>query len=543
MLSETVSRKFEDVNEVAEWEVLSHDGWRDVISSNKTIPYIVFEITLDNGIVLNCADTHILITSDFEEVFAKDSLGYVIKTTNGESTVTRVFETPRSEHMYDLSVDGDNLYFTNGILSHNTTTLGSDILHDIIFRRDYKVGITSYKNANVKDFMDRIKFAYENLPFWMKPSAIEYNKHNIIFTNNSGAISQVTGETTFRGISLHRIISDELAFVNPSISDEFMGSLLPSLSAAGENSTTRLNVISTVNGTEGVFPTIWFGAVNGTNGFHPVEVEYEEIPGRTPEFERDMISKIGKDRFLQEFRNFWISTSPTLINSRIMESLPTKPPVRQEGELEIYIDSFKDRKIAIACDVAEGVGEDNHCMQLFDLDTFEQVGELANNMFNQTWYAKTIIKTIKMLYEEGAEDVYYTLEANGIGAGIARLLENSTDEYLARATVISETDEHGMSKRTGFQMSNTKKLRGCGKLKDLIENRMMTIHSKKLLTEFKFFTKQGVTFKALSGAKDDRVMAMVLLMLMLEELVNYEDKVNEVVNDINEAEEVWDILF
>lgn len=445
-----------------------------------------------------------------------------------------------------LQVDNESHLFCVGrsfIPTHNTTTLGVDALHDVIFKKDYHVGITSYRGKNVLDYFQRIKFSYENLPFWMKPATTEYNKSNIAFTNNTSIRGQVTGESTFRGISLNRILVDELAFVKPSISEEFMGSLLPSISAAGENATTRLNIISTPDGTEGVFPSIWFSAIAETNSFIPVEVRYEEIPGRTPEFEEMMINELGRDKFMQEFKNVFISSGGTLVNSRIMESLPTIDPIRQEGDLSIFTDTFKGKTIAIACDIAEGVGEDNHCMQLLDVNTFEQVGELANNMMNQTWYAKQIIKTITMLFQEGAADVYYTIEANGVGAGIATLLQNSNDEFLARATAISEVDASGLSKRLGFQMSNTKKMKGCGKFKDLVETHRIKLNSKKLLTEMKFFTKQGGTFKALSGAKDDRVMGMIIMMLLLEELANYEEEVNTVMNDITEEEELWGISF
>jgi len=441
----------------------------------------------------------------------------------------------------------DNNRFTINLLgrqSGKTTTLGIDILHDVIFNEDYAVGITSYKLSNVKDYMNRIRYALEALPFWMKPAVVEYNKQNIRFVNNSSIVSEVTNETTFRGITLNRIISDELAFVNPLVSEEFIGSLLPSISASGENATTRLNIISTPKGTAGVFPGLWFGAVVETNGFVAVEVKYEEIPGRTPEFEKQMVSKIGRDKFDQEYRNKFIGSGGTLINSRIMESLATKPPVKVlDDELELFVDSIAGRTLALACDISEGIGEDNHCIEILDIRSFEQVGEWTNNSMSQRQYVAQIIKTLKMLFENGAEEVYYTIEANGIGAGVARLLETSEDPILQRAQLISETDDNGISKRTGFLMTQPKKMKGCGTLKDLIESYTMKINSKKLLTELKFFVKKGGSFAAESGAKDDRVMAMVILMLMLEELSNYEEEVDEKINMVDVETETWGIVF
>ena len=545
-LSEKTHRKFEEVIECSGWEILSHDGWHPIKSSNKTIEYEVYEVLFDNGVLLECADTHILMDVDMEEVFAKDSEGKKIHSKWGDLVVISVTPTGRYENMYDLSVDSDDhTYYTDGVLSHNTTTFGIDVLHDTIFNQDYKVGITSYKLSNVKDYMDRIKYAYENLPFWMKPAVKEYNKQNIVFINDSSIVSQVTGETTFRGLSLNRIISDELAFVKPAISEEFVGSLLPSMSANGDSSTTRLDIISTPKGTEGVFPSIWFGAVNEINGFAAVEVAYEEIPGRTPEFERQMVEKMGRDKFDQEFKNKFIGSGGTLISSRFMEAIKTREPTEKLDDLELFInrEDIKGKTVALACDVSEGVGEDYHCMQLMDVTTFEQIGEWTNNLMSQSQYASEIIKTIEFLFKNGAEEVYYTFEANGIGQGLARLLESANNSYLDQAMLISETTKEGLIRRSGILQSNPKKIRACGTLKDLIESHRFKINSKKLLTELKFFVKKGAGFAAEQGAHDDRVTAVLLLMLMMEELVNYEESVDETINTLNEEEETWGISF
>lgn len=428
--------------------------------------------------------------------------------------------------------------------SGKTTVVGMDCLHDMIFNPDYRVGITSYRSSAVLDFMDRIRYAYEALPWWMKPAVSIYNRFSIKFDNGSSVISEVTAENTFRGKSLIRIVSDELAFTKPAIADAFMASLLPSLEADGEASTTRLNVISTPNGTEGAFPSLWFGAVVGENGFAPVEVKYEEVPGRTPEFEIKMIKKLGRDKFEQEFKNRFIGSGGTLVNSRIMESIKTKDPVRSEGDLDLYVDSLNGRKLAISCDVAEGINEDNHVVQIFDIETFEQVGEFANNNLPQTLYFKEIVKIIKMMYSEGAAEVFYTVENNGLGQGIMRLIENSQDNGLSAATLISDVNADGTpAKRLGMLTTGKSKLAGCVQLKDMIESGVLKINSKKLLTELKFFVKSGVSFAAERGAKDDRVMACVLFCNMLPQLANYEESVDLAINDVNEDDEMWGISF
>lgn len=462
-----------------------------------------------------------------------------IQSETGRST----FE-PRSyqERMIEACEDNRMVVCVAGRQCGKTTMLGMDVLHDIIFTRDYAVGISSYKQKNVDDFINRIKFAYENLPWWLKPACTIYNSTTIRFTNSSSVYIGVTNETFGRGMTLKRIILDELAFVDAKISDALMASLLPSISAAGENSTTRLNIISTPNGTTGSFYNIWSKAITSSNSFHPVEIKYEEIPGRTAEFEAAMIRDIGRDMFDQEFRNAFISSSGTLVNSRKLESIIPTPIVEQYGDLDIYTESFAGRTIALACDLSEGVGQDYSTIQIFDINTFEQLAEYANNTVNQTNFVLALVRIMRMLKERGCGEIYWTFEANSIGVGVARLVENVTDPILLEEAILI-SDDGGM-KRLGMQTTSKTKKEGCAKLKDLIEMDHLHIKSQKLINELKVFIAKGASFEAQPGCHDDRVMSTVLMVNLLNELVNYEDRVETVMNNVElNGDDDWSFIL
>lgn len=531
-LSDNIERKFEEIIETSEWEVLSHDGWRDVKTSNLTVPYEIYLIHFDDGTVIECADDHIIIDEFMNEVFAKDSINKKIKTKRGLAAVIDITQTGKFENMYDLTVDGDHLYYTDGILSHNTTTFAADIMHDIVFTDDYKIALSSYTNTNVLDFMERIQYIYEQMPFWLKPACVVYNKFSIRFANSSSIFGQVTQANFCRGKTVNRIILDELAFVDAKISEELMASLLPSISGSGENSTTRLNIISTPKGTIGAFYQIWSEAIEGSNEFAPVEVRYEEIPGRTPEFEKSMLKSMTRDKFDQEFKNMFISSAGTLVNSRYLESLVSRKPTRDYGDFELYVDSFYGRKIAVACDPSEGVGEDDSSIQIFDIDTFEQLGEYANNMVSQSVLIVHFVRIIKMMFDEGAAEIYYAYESNGVGSGMGILFDNVSDEQFQNATMISDQSRLNKGK-TGMVTTNKSKLEACGQFKDLMELNKIHINSQKLINQLKTFIKTGASFAAQSGNKDDRVSASLLFVRMLYELRNYEDSVDDVVSEIS----------
>ncbi|MBG24051.1 MAG: hypothetical protein CMF22_11415 [Idiomarinaceae bacterium] len=428
-----------------------------------------------------------------------------------------------------------------------STVMGLIILHTITFTPDFEAGITSFRLSGCKDFMSRIKFSYENLPQFLKQPVLLYNQSEVKFSNGSSVYAQVTSDQTFRGKSPKLAVCDEFAFCSPLVAEDFYTSFIPALQAAGEDSKTKVVFISTPNGSSGKYADICFGAMSGSNGFVYHKVDHTKIPNRTEKFRQDMINKLGKNKYSQEFEGAWLSDSGTLIDSRVLEGIKTKDPIRSYGSLDLWCDSFQGRTVAMACDVSDGVGKDNHVIQLVDVSTLEQIGEFANNSMNQTQYFKEMLKIIHLMYNEGVGEVYFSVENNGLGNGVLRLIDNSEDPYMNQVTKINDVNEQGMATgRSGLITTHKTKLAGCAQFKDLVESERLTINSAKLIVELRFFVRRGSSFAAETGAKDDRPMAMVILMNMLKQIANYEDGVYEVMNEVtldSSDDEYWGIVF
>jgi len=120
-------KKFLEVFSTDEWEVETDTGWKDIIASGKTIEYKVFELILENGLILKGADNHIVINDKNKEMYLSELLNNdYIKTFMGISKVKSIKEMEEYEEMYDIEINSDNhTYFTNHILSHNSTWLGN----------------------------------------------------------------------------------------------------------------------------------------------------------------------------------------------------------------------------------------------------------------------------------------------------------------------------------------------------------------------------------------------------------------------------------
>jgi hypothetical protein len=404
------------------------------------------------------------------------------------------------------------------------------LLHQTIFFRDIQIGVAANKLDQAKELLERFRFSYESLPFWMKPPVKSYNVFSVSFTNGSSVESAATTGNTFRGKSKTILYLDEFAHIKPNVLEEFWTSLLPVISSGGKDSRTKIIISSTPNGTEGLFAKLYHDAINDSNGFTPLFVDWRRIPGRDDEFKRQMMEKMTYEKYMQEFESAFISTKGTLIAPFKLEDLKSKDPISKHGELRIF-EPFKKRKLAIVADVGTGIGQDYSTIQIFDIDTLAQVGEYRDNRINTTDFTKEFIKIIRFFKNGGAREIYYTVEANSIGNTVIALLDASTDTILDDENVTMVNQRK--SKHKGFTTSSKTKMSGCMTFKNLVEHDKFQLHSKFLISELKFFVKAGQTFKAETGMHDDLVMGCVILTNMLSELSNWEEGVFDNINDID----------
>ena len=125
-LSESVTRKFIDSVGLENLEIETDTGWQPITHIHKTIPYTVWEICTDSGLQLECADDHIVFDDHYKEIFIKDLIAGVscIQTKIGSDRIKSLTRKSYDENMYDITVNSaDHRYYTNHILSHNTTLI------------------------------------------------------------------------------------------------------------------------------------------------------------------------------------------------------------------------------------------------------------------------------------------------------------------------------------------------------------------------------------------------------------------------------------
>ena len=145
-----MDKKFVETVELSEYEILTDDGFKDVIALHKTIPYKVYKLILKNK-ELKCADFHKVFRENCEEVFVKKlKHGDKIQTIDGIEEVLSVEIYNYEDNMWDFELSGNNVkYYTNGILSHNTYLI-SKLISELSEKKTF-IYVPTYMMHSIAD--------------------------------------------------------------------------------------------------------------------------------------------------------------------------------------------------------------------------------------------------------------------------------------------------------------------------------------------------------------------------------------------------------
>jgi hypothetical protein len=402
---------------------------------------------------------------------------------------------------------------------------GAFLLWFATFHSEKTVVIASNKNDNAMEMIHRVRFIYERLPHWIKPglTADGWNKHAVAFDNHSRIISQATSENTGRGLSISLLFLDEFAFVRDGIAEEFWTSISPTLATGG-----NCIICSTPNGDMNRFAQLWRGANIphptmegvGINGFAPIEVMWDEPPGRDAKFKEAEIAKIGDIRWMQEYECQFLSNDPLLIDTVVLANL-TKliervRPAGKSGEIVFYKEPAPNTTYLVGMDAATGSGNDYTAIVVYDFPGLEQVAEFRSNTMSSVT-AYHMLKKILKIYERAKGNVYFSVENNGVGEAVMALFE-ADENPPETAEFVSETGQ----KRKGMTTSGKSKIKACLTFKEMIERNGIHIKSKAMLAELKNFVRSKGSYAAKTSSTDDLIMATLIAVRLLEEIASYD---------------------
>lgn len=407
-----------------------------------------------------------------------------------------------------------------------TTTVGSYLLHYLLFNQNVNIAILANKQATAIEILSRIKMAFEYLPKWLQQGVVEWNKGSIVLENGSRILAAATSSSAIRGGSFNIILLDEFAHIPIQIAEDFFSSVYPTITSG---QSTKMFIISTPNGLN-MFYYYWKGAINKQNGYVPVEVHWSQVPKypsgplRDEKWKTEMISKTSEKQFQSEFECDFVGSSNTLISSQKLHTLVfNKPLMRTKEGLVIHEEPIRedeekktqDHIYFITVDTARGQGKDYSAFVIVDVTHFpyKVVAQYRNNTVSPLLFP-SIIRTVAKKYN----NAYVMIEINDIGSQVADILHTDLEyENIVKTSFMGRkgqtiTEGFGGAKQNhlGLKTSVATKKVGCAVLKNLIEEDKLLIEDFDIINELTTFVARKNSYEADDGHNDDLVTCLTI---------------------------------
>lgn len=393
-----------------------------------------------------------------------------------------------------------------------TTTIAGIMLHASLFNDNYTIAILAHKHEQSREILNRIQFAYEQLPMWLQQGVIEWNKGSIELENGSRILTSATNAAAIRGKSINLVYLDEFAHVPTNIQEEFFASVYPTISSG---KTTKVLITSTPKGLN-LFYKLWVDSVEGRNSYVRISVHWSEQPGRDEAWRLETIRNTSEEQFNEEFNCEFLGSSHTLISAAKLAQLVFVTPVTEDKHLKVYHQPVKGSAYAIVVDTSRGGGGDYSAFTVVDITKapYRLVATYRNNNMLALLYPN-VIYNIARHYNEAA----VLIETNDIGQQVADILwrdlgyENVVNTGTNKRGTITMTGGFVKTSKRGIRTTTSVKKIGCALLKTLIESDKLIVEDYQTIYELSRFAEKGKSFEAEEG-HDDLVMCLVLFAWM-----------------------------
>lgn len=546
---EKVDRKLIHSFDVRGIEVFTDTGYKSMSNIHMTKKFTVYRVVLENCMIMECADTHILFDEHMNKIFVKDlKSGDLVQTINGLTKVLFTNKLERSVCMCDITVNDDNhRFYSNGILSHNTTTSALFMLHYICFNFDKNALVLGQKRKTAIEILDKSKKIFVELPYFLRPGVIKWNESEIVLDNGCRLMAEATTINSGISYTFHCVLADEFAHVPKNIIDKFYNNLFPTITAAR----ARFMITSTQNGYN-LFYRLYTSAVNGENEYKPFKVDWYQVPEWNPEkqcwekrdeeWHRLQVANYGSEEaFNTQFgTNFDVSAN-TLITQSILNQ--RRKTLRQFVNKDIpgvtiadhYFwhpdynpqEELKKDYIVITCDLSEGVNKDATAFminRMIEPNTGKTqcIGFFRSKKHDRTECALSL-QLLSCLYCNTNHHLI-SLEWNTYGELFLKLLYENIDKHPIISTsfdpfnLVKYYNENGTRYLNGIKITSGNKTAHCLIFKEAYEKNIVNNESAQFMTELDKFTNDGTGHYKASFGNDDMVMAQIQLEFAKETL-------------------------
>lgn len=382
-----------------------------------------------------------------------------------------------------------------------STTTVAYITWYVIFNEHKKVAILANKEKTATELINRLKDMISNLPPFLQPWIESWSVTKISLQNGCEVTISSSSESAIRGLSGNIVYLDEFAFIPDRLADDFFSAVYPVISAGKQS---KLLITSTPNGLNHFYDK-FVKAKRHENTFVPLEIKWDDVPGRDEQFKLRTIEDIGQQKWDQEYDCKFLGSQATLIKPEALQSINVIAPVRKEdqGRFRIYEDPLDRRDMdknqwfyLISVDPAMGTMKDStvaHVLLVKSNIDITQVAVYEVNDMDPSEFSYRL-ENIGKLYN----DAHIIVETNGqCGVIVCSTMWKS----------IQYPNMIKLDRLGGYESNAKSKRQNSGWLKIYIEKELLKIQDRKTLNELSSFIQVGSSYKAEPGRHDDHVTA------------------------------------
>lgn len=302
--------------------------------------------------------------------------------------------------------------------SGKTTTTIMKIVHFLTFNIEKDCVVVAQSEKVVNEILQKIKHAFEGLPFFLQPGFVTFNKNGFVLDNGCRLSIGVASESVVQGFSLDLLFIDEFAYIANSMVNKFWMNIYPTLS---NNPNSRCIITSTPNG-RNKFYELWNGAINGMNKFHPYRIYWQDVPRAEglEEFKKATIQAIGIEGWEMGYECSFDTTLKSIFAS------PTQKTLRENQRKfenlwsrdncflgDLFNIEFIDKNVVdynirkdfflLSIDIGEGLSQDFTTIKIRKIDwnvekkrlEFTSVGVYKDNEISVEDFAELVMKLSK----------------------------------------------------------------------------------------------------------------------------------------------------
>lgn len=416
---------------------------------------------------------------------------------------------PFQEKTLEILKNNDNTIINKSRQLGISTLAAAFSLWLMLFHKDKLILCLATKQDTAKNMVTKVRFMYDNLPSWLKIEAIEKNKLSLSLVNGSKIIASSAASDAGRSYAASVLIIDECGFIENI--EPIWASASQTLATGGKSI-----ILSTPNGTGNWFHKEWVKATNKENQFVPVQLPWQVHPERNQSWRDEQDTKLGDPRIAaQECDCVFTTTGDTVFFPELLtyyESLAKDPTERRGLDKNLWIWEAADfsRKYAIICDVARGNGSDYSAFHVMDIEANTQVAEykgqistsaLGHLLVATGWeYNEALLvienanigwATIQTVTETGYRNIYHSPRGESMDSSYDRYADNS-------------------NKVIGFTTSLKTRPLVVGKFREFVNDKSVSINSKRLLEEMRVFVWKHGRAEAQTGYNDDLIMSFAI---------------------------------